>query len=90
MTCCYKCGATDKDLGILVRDIKNLSAGYDMCCEDCKPKIREETNEHGTACFPARKMTVEELENLPNMLNPDIGCDFCDAYDPQWLYDLDI
>jgi len=88
MKCCICSG--EKNLGILLKDIKNIELGYDVYCLGCVPGDRTETNEHGAAHFPMRKVSLEDLEKLPTMLNPDVSCDFCDKPDPQWLYDLKI
>lgn len=85
---CDVCGTTE-DVGGLLKDLKNLEAGFKgFYCRACVPAGKENTNEHGTLRYPVREIPVSEVAKFAQMINPDISCDFCETPDPQWLFDL--
>lgn len=81
---CEKCGAPTNQAKI--KDVKNLSKGFQMLCTACIGQTNECRQEQGGLRMYATRV-VDPVE-VAQQINPDVSCDFCNCSDPQWLYDL--
>lgn len=79
---CSKCDA--KAVGILVDDVLNLSKGGIPLCAECAGHSEE--IHHPDGSITRHEVKSFHPDELAKMINPDIGCDFCEQPDPlyQW------